>query len=54
MCVVAVKVLRGRQIWTERFNKEAAAIVSRDLLTTGQKFNNFPPDNKIEALEVGY
>src|SRR5262249_30765109 len=24
------------------------------LLTTGQKFDNHPPDNKIEALEVGH
>jgi len=24
------------------------------ILTTGQKFDNLPPDNKIEALEVGY
>jgi hypothetical protein len=23
-------------------------------LTTGQKFDNLPPDNKIELLEVGY
>jgi 4-amino-4-deoxy-L-arabinose transferase-like glycosyltransferase len=23
-------------------------------LTTGQKFDNLPPENKIEALEVGY
>jgi transposase, IS6 family len=23
-------------------------------LATGQKFNNLPPDNKIEALEVGH
>ena len=23
-------------------------------LTTGQKFDNFPPDSNIEALEVGH
>jgi hypothetical protein len=23
-------------------------------LTTGQKFDNLPPDNKIEMFEVGY
>jgi hypothetical protein len=25
-----------------------------DGLATGQKFNNLPPGNKIEALEVGH
>lgn len=28
--------------------------VYRSDLTTGQKFDNLPPDNEIEPLEVGY
>jgi hypothetical protein len=31
------------------FGKESLQIK----LTTGQKFDNFPPGSKIEALEVG-
>ncbi len=36
----------GRKKLTSRFYGSG--------LTTGQKFSNFPPDNKIELLEFGY
>ena len=28
--------------------------IYEEILPTGQKFDNLPPDNKIELLEVGY
>jgi hypothetical protein len=35
--------------------KDKVLIVDGDRrLATGQKFDNFPPDSNIEALEVGH
>jgi hypothetical protein len=37
-----------------RFAQEGEVIGYVGDLTTGQKFNNLLPDNKIEAFEVGH
>jgi hypothetical protein len=43
----------GRALSTPEVEVDDACLHCPGTLTTGQKLDNLPPDNKIEVLEVG-